>query len=201
MNWNKAEFYACYGTEKQIPPKERVEIVFSGRSNVGKSSLINKLLNRKTLARVSQMPGKTATINFYKIGEEKSNIILVDLPGYGYAKVPKTEKERWQKLIGGYFSSREIDLVFQLVDFRHPPTADDLSMMEFYAEHEIPFIIALTKADKLKKKERDERRASLEQEIPYDNVTVVEFSAKTGEGIKELQGIIKEIIAFEPNQK
>jgi len=204
INWNKAEFFACYGTGTQIPRVSdySAEFVFSGRSNVGKSSLINKLLGRKSLARVSQVPGKTATINFYSMGAdlaESPQVFLVDLPGYGYARVSKSEKERWQTLIGAYFEKHEPELVFQLVDFRHPPTADDLAMTEFFAEHEIPFVIVLTKADKLKKKERDERRASLVEELPYDNLTIIEFSANDGEGVEELRKIIDEISAFEKN--
>ena len=120
MNYNNAEFYTSYGSFKQIPKSERTEIAFSGRSNVGKSSLINKIFNRKSLARVSAVPGKTATINFYSL----ENLYFVDLPGYGYAKVAKSDKERWAGLIEGYLhDDRELALVFQLIDFpRRPPT-------------------------------------------------------------------------------
>lgn len=118
MNYNNAEFYTSYGSFKQIPPSERTEIAFSGRSNVGKSSLINKIFNRKSLARVSAVPGKTATINFYSL----ENLYFVDLPGYGYAKVAKSDKERWGSLIEGYLhDDRELALVFQLIDFPDPP--------------------------------------------------------------------------------
>ena len=191
MNFNKAEFAAAYGSFSQLPPPERVEIAFSGRSNVGKSSLINKLFKRKNLARVSAVPGKTATINFYKA----DNIFIVDLPGYGYAKVAKSEKKRWNELIGGYLSAeRELALVVQLVDFRHPPTADDLQMINALIDGEIPFIIALTKADKLSKNQRAERRELLKNELPCaEDLTIIETSADTGEGIEELQNIIGEI--------
>ena len=191
MNFNKAEFAAAYGSFSQLPPPERVEIAFSGRSNVGKSSLINKLFNRKNLARVSAVPGKTATINFYTA----DNIFIVDLPGYGYAKVAKSEKKRWNELIGGYLSAeRELALVVQLVDFRHPPTADDLQMINALIDGEIPFIIALTKADKLSKNQRAERRELLKNELPCaEDLTIIETSADTGEGIEELQNIIGEI--------
>ena len=112
MNFNKAEFYASYGKFSQIPPCEGIEIAFVGRSNVGKSTLINKLFNRKNLARVSSVPGKTATINFYKL----ENIFFADLPGYGYAKVSKSEKQRWSELIEGYLNSdRDFYLVFCLL--------------------------------------------------------------------------------------
>lgn len=191
MNYNKAEFKASYGNLKQLPPPERPEFAFSGRSNVGKSSLINKLLNRKALARVSSVPGKTVTVNFYSL----ENIYIVDLPGYGYAKVAKSEKERWAGLVEGYLREREsLALVFQLIDFRHPPTADDLLMIDFLIESEIPFVVVLTKADKLKTSERVKRRTSLLSELPYaDEITMVEFSAETGEGRDELRKIMEEI--------
>ncbi len=191
MNYNKAEFCASYGKFSQIPPTERIEIAFAGRSNVGKSTLINKLFNRKNLARVSSVPGKTATINFYGL----ENIYFVDLPGYGYAKVAKTEKERWSGLIEGYLASdRDLRLVFQLIDMRHPPTADDLHMINFLIDAELPFVIVLTKADKLKKTEREKRMAAFAQEIPYfDEIHVIPFSSQTFEGVDELRDIIEDI--------
>lgn len=191
MNYSKAEFKAAYGTFSQIPPSELPEIAFSGRSNVGKSSLINKLLGRKSLARVSAVPGKTITINFYSL--EKLHI--VDLPGYGYAKVGKNEKLRWAELIEGYLhDDRNLALVVQLIDFRHSPTADDIMMINFLIDSEIPFIIALTKADKLKKRERLERREALLQEIPCaEDITMIEFSAETGEGVEEIRTILEDI--------
>lgn len=191
MNYNNAQFYTSYGSFKQIPPSERTEIAFSGRSNVGKSSLINKIFNRKSLARVSAVPGKTATINFYSL----ENLYFVDLPGYGYAKVSKTEKERWGGLIEGYLhDDRDLALVFQLIDFRHPPTADDIMMVNFLIDSEIPFVVILTKADKLSKRQREERRASLLTELPCaEDITVIEFSAQTGEGTDEIRRIIEDI--------
>lgn len=193
MNYNNAQFYTSYGSFNQIPPSERTEIAFSGRSNVGKSSLINKIFNRKSLARVSAVPGKTATINFYSL----ENLYFVDLPGYGYAKVSKSEKERWGELIEGYLhDDRELALVFQLIDFRHPPTADDIMMVNFLIDSEIPFVVVLTKADKLSKKQREERRASLLNELPCaEDITIIEFSAQTGEGRDEIRSIIEEIAA------
>lgn len=195
MNYNNAEFYTSYGSFNQIPPSDRTEIAFSGRSNVGKSSLINKIFNRKSLARVSAVPGKTATINFYSL----ENLYFVDLPGYGYAKVAKTEKERWGSLIEGYLhDDRELALVFQLIDFRHPPTADDVMMVNFLIDSEIPFVVILTKADKLSKKQREERRASLLTELPCaEDITIIEFSAQTGEGRDEIRSIIEEIAESE----
>lgn len=191
MNYNNAKFFASYGKYDQIPPPERTEIAFSGRSNVGKSSLINKIFNRKSLARVSAVPGKTATINFYEL----ENIYCVDLPGYGYAKVAKSDKERWNALIGGYLAAdRELALVFQLVDFRHPPTKDDLMMINYLIEGEFPFVVVLTKADKLTNNQRKERLESLKNELPYfEDITVIQFSAETGEGVEEIRSIIEEL--------
>ena len=193
MNFNNAKFLTSYGKFGQIPKSDRTEIAFAGRSNVGKSSLINKIFNRKALARVSATPGKTATINFYEL----ENVHFVDLPGYGYAKVSKTEKQRWSSLIEGYLQSdRELDLVFQLVDFRHPPTADDILMINFLIDSEIPFVVVLTKADKLKKTQRADRLEKLKTELPCaDQITIIPFSAETGEGVEDIRNIIGEIAA------
>lgn len=192
MNFNKAEFYASYGQFKQIPAAEKPEIAFSGRSNVGKSSLLNKLFNRKNLARVSSVPGKTATINFYSVGD----CFLADLPGYGYAKVSKGEKLRWSELIEGYLTSeRDIALVVQLIDMRHPPSKDDLHMIDFLIDCEQPFIIVFTKADKLSKRQREERMAGFAEEIPYfDQIKSIEFSAVTGEGVDEIRAVLEEAV-------
>ena len=164
MNFNKAEFYTSFGKLSQMPASDRIEIAFSGRSNVGKSSLINKIFNRKALARVSSVPGKTVTINFFTL----ENIYIVDLPGYGYAKVSKGEKRGWSDLIGGYLENpeRDLELVFQLVDMRHAPTKDDIQMINFLIDSEMPFVIVFTKADKLKKSAREERLKAFAQEIP-----------------------------------
>ncbi len=191
MNFNKAEFSTSFGEYRQIPPSDRTEIAFAGRSNVGKSSLINKVLGRKSLARVSSVPGKTATINFYTL----EGIYLVDLPGYGYAKVAKSDKQRWSGLIEGYLhDDRDLALIFQLVDMRHPPSADDLQMIDFMVQSEIPFVIVFTKADKLKTREREERMAGFAKEIPYfDEITHIAFSSVTGEGVEEIRKIITEL--------
>ena len=191
LNYNKAEFVASYGTYSQLPQGDRVEIAFAGHSNVGKSTLINKLFNRKNLARVSSVPGKTATINFYGL----ENIYFVDLPGYGYAKVAKSEKERWSGLIDGYLSSeRDIRIVFMLVDMRHAPTKDDLKMIDFLIDTEMPFILVLTKADKLKKMERIKRMEAFKTEIPcFEDMHVIPFSSVTFEGVEELRAIVEEV--------
>lgn len=183
-----AEFEASYGLTQQIPQSDLPEIVFSGRSNVGKSSLINKLTNRKNLARVSSSPGKTGTINFYKLDKFR----LVDLPGYGYAKVSKDEKKRWGKLVEGYFmQERNICLVVQLIDMRHPPTKDDIDMINFLCDYSLPFIIAMTKSDKLNKTKREARLKELEVEFEdYEGITLLPFSSVTAEGADELKKII-----------
>ena len=191
LNYNKAEYVASYGKFSQIPAPERIEIAFAGHSNVGKSTLINKLFNRKNLARVSSVPGKTATINFYGL----ENLYFVDLPGYGYAKVAKTEKERWSGLIEGYLSSdRDIRLVFMLVDMRHAPTKDDVKMIDYLIDTEMPFIIVLTKADKLKKTEREKRMEAFRTAIPcFDDIHVIPFSSMPFEGVDELREIVEDI--------
>ncbi|WP_312644494.1 ribosome biogenesis GTP-binding protein YihA/YsxC [Hydrogenoanaerobacterium sp.] len=196
MKWNQVEFEASYGLFEQIPPCETIEIAFSGRSNVGKSSLINKIFNRKSIARVSSMPGKTTTINFFRL----ENVRFADLPGYGYAKVAKTEKQRWSNLISNYLhSDRDIVLVFQLIDMRHAPTKDDLQMIDYLVESETPFVIVLTKVDKLRPRQREERLAALQTELPYANqITMIVTSAETGEGMDQIHEIIEELAQEEP---
>ncbi len=191
MNFHQVEFETSYATAETLPPSEFPEIAFAGRSNVGKSSMINRLFGRKNLARVSSVPGKTAMINFFKA----ENLRFVDLPGYGYAKVSKNEKLRWASLIEGYFAGeRDIALVMQLVDFRHPPTADDRMMIDFLIEHEFPFVIILTKADKLSKREREERLKALADEIPYaDQITMIPFSSENGEGVEAVREIVEQL--------
>lgn len=191
LNYNKAEFTAAYGKFSQIPVSERIEIAFAGHSNVGKSTLINKLFNRKNLARVSSVPGKTATINFYGL----ENLFFVDLPGYGYAKVAKSEKERWSDLIEGYLGSdRDIRLVFMLVDMRHPPTKEDVQMIDYLIDTEMPFVLVLTKADKLNKTEREKRMEAFRSEIPcFEDIHSIPFSSQTFEGVEELRQIVEDI--------
>lgn len=192
MNYNKAEFERAYGTLSQLPESDMPEIAFAGRSNVGKSSLLNKLFNRKQLARVSSVPGKTITINFYKLDEAK----LVDLPGYGYAKLSHAELNRFSELMEGYFKTdRNIALVVQLIDMRHPLTENDKGMITFMQEMGIPFIIVMTKADKLKKKAYEERLRLSKQELAFANVPVVPFSAVTGQGINGLKNYIEKSIS------
>ena len=141
LNFHKAAFKAAYGTSSQLPPSELPEVSFAGRSNVGKSSLLNKLMFRKGLAKVSSTPGKTATINFYDV----DGADFIDLPGYGYAKVAKSEKHRWAELIEGYFNQERIfALIVSLIDIRHEASALDVNMVEFLKESGLPYLIAFT---------------------------------------------------------
>ena len=191
MKIESAVFELSAGISSQLPLSTLPEIAFSGRSNVGKSSLINKLVNRKALARTSSTPGKTATINFYKL----DTLRLIDLPGYGYAKLSLSEKKRFSQTIEHYFDDdRDLRLVLQLIDMRHPPSADDYQMLEYLTHCELPFIVVLTKADKLNKTQRAERLTALQEELSdYEGIHMVPFSAITGEGVEELRAILKEV--------
>lgn len=197
MNYHNVSFEAAYGLHQQIPLSRLPEVAFSGRSNVGKSSLINRLLGRKALARVSSEPGKTVTINFYNLDNQMH---LVDLPGYGYAKVGLSEKQRWSGLIEGYLKDekRFLGLVVQLIDMRHPPSNQDIEMLEFLIQMEIPFIIVLTKADKLNKTERTNRLAAIRQELPEvgEDIVILPFSSKDGEGVQQLRDILDQLVVF-----
>ncbi len=190
MRFDRIEFMASYGTSNQLPASSLPEIVFSGKSNVGKSSLINKVFNRKNLARVSSVPGKTITVNFFK----GDGVCFVDLPGYGYAKREKTEMKRWAELMEAYFrTGRKIALVIQLLDMRHEPTDEDMMMLDYLHDAEIPFIIALTKCDKLNKTETEKRREELKTELEgFEEVPMIEFSAIKGTGVEELKKYIVE---------
>ncbi len=192
MNYNLAKFEQSYGISSQLPESEFPEIAFSGRSNVGKSSLLNKLFNRKQLARVSSVPGKTITINFYDVDSVK----FVDLPGYGYAKISKQEKQRFAELMEGYFSQdRRLCLVVQLVDMRHKPSEDDLGMIEFLKHNDIPFIIAMTKSDKLKKTEYKKRLLASREELSCaGDAPIIPFSSVTGEGADKIKALIEEAV-------
>lgn len=188
MNFNRATFEYAAGKAEQLPKSTLPEVVFSGRSNVGKSSLINRIVNRKALARVSATPGKTATINFFDV----DNFKLVDLPGYGYAKVSHTERLRWGELVEGYFAQkRNICLIVQIVDLRHPPTSDDLSMIDFMYQSGLPFIVVLSKQDKLNKTKTEQRLKSIKEELgAYENILLFPFSSLKGNGIEEIKAYI-----------
>ncbi|MDD7338517.1 MAG: ribosome biogenesis GTP-binding protein YihA/YsxC [Ruminococcus sp.] len=192
MNFNNAKFETSYGVSAQLPPAENIEIAFAGRSNVGKSSLLNRLFNRKSLARVSSVPGKTVTINFY----DCDGIKMVDLPGYGYAKVSHDEKRRWSELMESYFKSgRKIKLVVQLTDMRHSVTQQDIDMMRFLKSNEYPFIVVMTKCDKLNKTEYARRMQEIKQELSeFGDVLTVPFSATKGDGAQTIKSAIEKAV-------
>lgn len=192
MNFNEVSFEFAAGDVSQLPESTLPEVVFSGKSNVGKSSLINKLVQRKSLARVSATPGKTATINFFKLKEFR----LVDFPGYGYAKVSKGEKRRWADLVEGYFAQeRNVKLIVQIIDVRHSPSKDDMQMVEYLYHFNFPFVIVLTKVDKLKKSQVDSQVNYFKELFSsYEGVRIFPFSSVTGQGKEEIQQVIEEYI-------
>jgi GTP-binding protein len=190
MNYNNAQFEKAFAKFEQLEQSDLPEICFCGRSNVGKSSLINKVLGRKSIARVSSKPGKTITINFYKV----DSLRLVDLPGYGYAKVNFAEKERWSELMEGYFKSqRNIKMVFQLIDMRHPATEFDLWMLDFLSQMGYPYTVVLTKADKLNKTETANRLELINEELGdfAENVQIIPFSVNNNNDFLKLREIIE----------
>lgn len=194
MKIRNVEFRISVGSPDQERPDDLPQIAFSGRSNVGKSSLINTLLRRtrKKLAHVSGQPGKTQTLNFYAVND---TFYLVDLPGFGYAKVPKAVREQWRPLIESYLKSEKQLLgVVHLVDSRHSPTEDDLRMIEFLAELEIPTLVVLTKIDKLSSTNRAKQLPALAEALQVDPEQLLPFSSKTGEGREDLLESIEALL-------
>lgn len=184
MNVTKAEIVVSAVKPEQYPDGALPEFALAGRSNVGKSSFINKMINRKNLARTSSKPGKTQTLNFYLINEA---LYFVDVPGYGFAKVSKKEREAWGKMMETYFTTREqLRAVVLLVDLRHPPTKDDVMMYEFLKHYEIPTIIIATKADKVPKGKWQKHRKMVRETLNIvDGDELIVFSAETGQGKEE----------------
>lgn len=175
---------------EQYPSDPIPEFALAGRSNVGKSSFINKMINRKSLARTSSKPGKTQTLNFYIINNA---LHFVDVPGYGYAKVAKTERAAWGRMIETYFTSREqLRAAIQLVDLRHPPTKDDISMYEFLKHHNLPVIVIATKADKIPKGKWQKHLKITRETLGLDKEDeLMLFSSETGEGKDQAWGLLK----------
>ena len=187
MKFDNAQFETSFGVSKQLMPSDMPEVAFSGRSNVGKSSLLNRLMNRKSLARVSSMPGKTVTINFFKL----DNCRLVDLPGYGYAKRSMDSKRSWSSLTEDYFlknpSSDALKLVIQLMDIRTGPTDDDILMINMMIDRSIPFILVATKTDKLSKTALKNRIDELHKEFfEGTGIEIIPFSSVTRDGKDEV---------------
>lgn len=183
MKIKKAEMAATAAWQKQYPEVLALDVVLAGRSNVGKSSLVNKLINRKNLARTSSQPGKTRTINFYRIDD---GWYFVDLPGYGYAKVSKTERDAFQKMVNEYLKSDRRRVIWQIVDLRHPPTALDRQMNEFLRSKKLPFMVVATKVDKLSNNEMAKNKAMMKKELDLKEEELVIFSANDGRGKEEL---------------
>ena len=194
MDTNNVKFLMSCGVSSQLPASDLPEVVFSGRSNVGKSSLINRITNRKGIARVSATPGKTATINFFSL----KDFMLVDLPGYGYAKVSDSEKERWAELVEGYFADdRKFALVVQICDIRHKPTADDIQMFEYLSANNFPFIVVLTKKDKLNKTELNNQTEYYRELLAKYDVDCYPFSALKGDGTEDIRAVIDRYLSQE----
>lgn len=183
MKIKKAEMAATAAWQKQYPEVLSLDVVLAGRSNVGKSSLVNKLINRKNLARTSSQPGKTRTINFYKIDD---SWYFVDLPGYGYAKVSKSERDAFQKMVDEYLSAERPRVIWQIVDLRHPPTALDHQMNAFLRSKGLPFLVIATKADKLSNNEIAKNKAVMKRELDLKEEELVIFSAQNGRGKEDL---------------
>ncbi len=198
MKIKSTELSGVYGITSRLPEAELPELVFAGRSNVGKSSLINSLMNRKNLARTSSSPGKTVTINFYKVNGE---FFLVDLPGYGYAKTSQETRAKWGHMIERFLRDREsIRAVVLLIDIRHAPTKDDVQMFEWIRASKLTPVIAATKLDKIKRSQREKQLKLIRDTLGIkmsDNIKIIPYSSETKEGRDELLGVIYELIQEE----
>lgn len=203
MKIRSVEFTGAIAKPGGVGPEGLPEIAFSGRSNVGKSTLINRILGRTRtpVARVSNTPGKTREINFFSVDAipghdgDPVEFFLVDLPGYGYARVPEGLRSTWKPLIEGYLrGSPDLRGVLQLVDARHAPTRDDLQMVAFLAEIRIPTLVVLTKVDKLKRSQRSKKIGSMAERLELDMEQIVPFSSVTGEGVEALHGALEGLL-------
>jgi GTP-binding protein len=192
IDFNQVEFETAFGSTNQLIESTCPEIVFAGRSNVGKSSVINKICNRKKLARVSAAPGKTTTINFYRA----SGFRLVDIPGYGYAKTAKIEQARWRTLINSYFAmKRQILLLLLLIDIRHPPSNEDIIMVNMLTALNLSFVFVLTKADKIAKtKVSNQAKHVISFFNGHERIKCIPFSSITNQGTDEIKMIINEVL-------
>lgn len=189
----KAEFVTSVGLGSSYPERMRSEIAMVGKSNVGKSSIINSLCNNKKLAKTSQKPGKTRLINFFRVNDD---FYLVDLPGYGFANAPKQEKEKWGQLIEGYLSSGRVSHIYMLLDIRHEPTADDRQMFKYILYYAVPYTLVATKADKLSKTRRRQAANACAKALgapPY----AIAYSSETGEGREELISRMGAVVCFD----
>ena len=184
MNIHNVEFLISAAAPKDFPQNRLPEIAFAGKSNVGKSSVINRLLNRKNFARVGEKPGKTIHVNYFTVDKV---CYFVDLPGYGYALVSQKEKERWGKLMEDYFAAERIDLGILIVDHRHPPTNNDITMARWFLDSGCPFVVVANKLDKVKKSQVASTLAVIRQDLELpEECPIISFSAEKGTGKDEL---------------
>ena len=192
MNFQKVEFLISAAATKDFPKTRMPEIAFAGKSNVGKSSVINRVLQRKNFARVGDKPGKTIHVNYFTIDNA---CYLVDLPGYGYAQVSQKEKERWGKLMEDYFAAGRIDLGVLIVDYRHPPTKNDITMARWFLDSGCPFVVVANKMDKLKKSELEPNLVTIREDLELpENCPRIPFSAEKGNGRDELVRLILNVV-------
>jgi len=197
MNFQKVEFLISAASARDFPKSRLPEIAFAGKSNVGKSSVINRILQRKNFARVGDKPGKTIHVNYFIID---GKCYFVDLPGYGYAQVSRSEKERWGKLMEDYFAANRIDLGVLIVDYRHPPTNNDITMAQWFITSGCPFVVVANKMDKLKKSELEPNLKTIREDLELPEGTpVIPFSAEKGNGREEL--VKKILAAAEPKKE
>ncbi len=184
MNFQKVEFLISAASTKDFPKNRLPEIAFAGKSNVGKSSVINRLLQRKNFARVGEKPGKTIHVNYFTLD---GKCYLVDLPGYGFAKVAQSEKERWGRLMEDYFAAQRIDFGILIVDYRHPPTNNDITMARWFMDSGCNFVVVANKMDKLKKSELEPNLKTIREDLELpENCPIIPFSAEKGNGRDEL---------------
>ena len=192
MNLHNVEFVKSGATLEGLPPRTIPEIAFAGKSNVGKSSVINRILNRKNFARVGDKPGKTIHVNYFTIDKK---CYFVDLPGYGFAKVSQSEKERWGKLMEDYFAANRIDLGVMIVDCRHAPTNNDITMADWFIQSGCPFVVVANKLDKVKKSQLQGNLATIREDLQLpEDCVVIPFSAEKGNGRDELVKLIFEAV-------
>ncbi len=196
MNFQNVEFLISAASPKDFPANRLPEIAFAGKSNVGKSSVINRLLQRKNFARVGDKPGKTIHVNYFTLDRK---CYLVDLPGYGFAKVSQSEKERWGKLMEDYFAANRITLGILIVDYRHPPTNNDITMARWFLDSGCPFAVVANKMDKLKKSELEPNLKLIRQDLELpDTCLVIPFSAEKGDGRDALVKLILDTVEKYP---
>lgn len=192
MNFNNVEFLISAAAPKDFPKSRLPEIAFAGKSNVGKSSVINRILNRKNFARVGEKPGKTIHVNYFTVDKK---CYFVDLPGYGYAQVSQSEKARWGKLMEDYFAAGRIDLGVLIVDYRHPPTKNDITMAQWFIQSGCPFVVVANKMDKLKKSELAPNLVTIREDLELPEGTpIIPFSAEKGNGKDELVRLILDTV-------